>query len=94
MECGNFELTDFLSQERTFSQSPSEQFQADTSLHLVLLNVLLRLVSHNVYTCIPGVTLAIAFVVYLPIFSSTHNRLTTALSHALLVIEREQRSRI
>ena len=94
MKSRKFELTNYLSQECTFSQSPSEQFQADTSLHLVLFNILLRLVSHNVYTCVPGVTLAIAFVAYLPIVSSTHNRFTTALSHALLVIEREQRSRM
>ena len=60
MECGNFELADFVSQECTFSQSPSEQFQADTSLHLVLFDVFLRVMSHNVYTCIPGITLAIA----------------------------------
>ena len=60
MKCGNFELADFVSQECPFSQSPSEQFQADTSLHLVLLDVLLRVMAHNVYTCIPGIALAIA----------------------------------
>ncbi len=61
MEFGDFELTDILSQECTLSQRPSEQFQANTSLHLVLFDVLLRVMSHNLYTIIPGVTLAFAF---------------------------------